>query len=131
LPAAVQAYLNAHPGIVYAVGGPAVAADPAAIALTGADRYATAVAVATLFSGPTTVGVASGTTFADALSGGALLAHDDGPLLLSPPATLPASTTSYLGTAKTTVLTSTLFGGPMALSSAVAAAVGIALGMTP
>ncbi len=131
LPAAVQAYLNAHPGTVYAVGGPAVAADPAAIALTGADRYATAVAVATLFSGPTTLGVASGTTFADALSGGAFLAHDDGPLLLSSPMTLPASTTRYLGTAKTTVLTSTLFGGPMALSSAVAAAVGVALGITP
>ncbi len=52
---AVTAYLAAHPGTVYAIGGPAVAADPSATALSGADRYATAAAVAsTLFAAPTT-----------------------------------------------------------------------------
>jgi titin len=130
LPASVRAYLSAHPGVVYAVGGPAVAADPSAIALTGADRYATAVAVAALFSGPTKLGVASGTTFADALSGGAFLAHVDGPLLLTAPTTLPSSTTGYLDTVKSSVLTSTLFGGPMAVGQTVVSAVGAALGAT-
>ena len=128
LPASVRDYLSAHPGVVYAVGGPAVAADPSAIALMGADRYATAVAAAALFSGPTELGVASGVTFADALSGGAFQAHVDGPLLLSASAILPSSTTSYLQTVRATVRTSTLFGGPMALAPAVAAAVGVALG---
>ena len=130
LPPSVRAYLSAHPGVVYAVGGPAVAADPSAVALAGADRYATAVAVAALFSGPTKLGVASGMTFADALSGGAFLAHVDGPLLLTAPTTLPSSTTSYLDTVKSTVLTSTLFGGPMAVAPTVATAVGAALDAT-
>ncbi len=128
LPASVRDYLSAHPGIVYAVGGPAVAADPSAIPLMGADRYATAVAAAALFSGPNTLGVASGVTFADALSGGAFLAHVDGPLLLSAPAVLPSSTTSYLQTVRGTVRTSTLFGGTTALAPAVATAVSVALG---
>ena len=76
-----------------------------------------------LFSAPTKLGVASGVTFADALSGGAFLAHVDGPLLLSAPTTLPASTSSYLQTVRTTVLTSTVFGGPMALAPTVVTAV--------
>ncbi len=128
LPASVRDYLRAHPGVVYAVGGPAAAADPSAIALMGADRYATAVAAAGLFSSPSTLGVASGVTFADALSGGAFLAHVDGPLLLSAPAMLPSSTTSYLQTVRVTVRTSTLFGGPTALAPTVATAVSVALG---
>ncbi|HEY3925517.1 MAG TPA: fibronectin type III domain-containing protein [Acidothermaceae bacterium] len=129
LPASVRAYLNAHPGVVYAVGGPAAAADPTAIALMGADRYATAVAVAGLFSTPSKLGVASGVTFADALSGGAFLARIDGPLLLSAPTALPSSTSSYLQAVRSSVVSSTLFGGPAALASVVATAVATALGM--
>src|SRR5471032_2504633 len=104
MPAAVKAYLTAHPGTVYAVGGPAVAADPAATPLQGADRYATAVAVANaIFSAPASVGVASGATFPDALSGGAYQAHAGGPILLTAPTTLPAATGSYLTGAKATI----------------------------
>ena len=128
LPASVRTYLTAHPGVVYAVGGPAVAAAPTATALMGADRYATAVAVAGLFATPSKVGLASGVTFADALSGGALLAHIDGPLLLSAPTALPSSTSSYLQAVRATVVSSTLFGGPAALASVVATAVAKALG---
>jgi putative cell wall-binding protein len=128
LPPAVRAYLNAHPGVVYAVGGPAAAADASAIALMGADRYATAVAVAGLFSAPSKLGVASGVTFADALSGGAFLAHVDGPLLLSATTFLPSSTANYLKTVRATVLTSKLFGGPTALAPTIAIAVATALG---
>ena len=83
----MSAYLTAHPGTVYAIGGPAALADPSATPLTGADRYATAAAVAGLFSSPTLVGIASGVTFPDALTGGAYEAHVGGPLLLTDPAT--------------------------------------------
>jgi putative cell wall-binding protein len=128
--ATVRAYLTAHPGTVWAVGGPAVAADPSAIPLAGADRYATAVAVASvLFAAPTSVGVASGATFPDALSGGAFQAHAGGPMLLTAPESLTPVTGAYLNDAKSTVITTSLFGGPSALSAAVQSAVGAALGL--
>jgi putative cell wall-binding protein len=131
LPAPISAYLVAHPGKVYAIGGPAVIADPPATALVGSDRYATAAAVATkFFTSPTTVGMASGVTFADALAGGALLAHKDGPLLLSDPDVLPIPTSAYLTTNKATVTSSFIFGGTNAISSAVQAETDVALGLS-
>jgi putative cell wall-binding protein len=131
MPASVTAYLAAHPGTVYAVGGPAVAADPSATPLTGADRYATAAAVAAaLFTAPATVGVASGVAFPDALTGGAFQAHADGPLLLTDPGTLPASTSTYLTGAMSTIITSDTFGGTAAISADVQAAIGTALGLS-
>jgi putative cell wall-binding protein len=130
MPASVTAYLLAHSGAVYAVGGPAVAADPAATALSGADRYETAAAVAiALFSGPTSVGVASGETFADALSGGAFEAHHGGPLLLTTATALPTPTSGYLSVGKSTIVNVTIFGGTSAVSTGVQTAVGTALGL--
>jgi putative cell wall-binding protein len=127
---AVTAYLAAHPGTVYAIGGPAVAADPSATPLSGADRYATAAAVAsTLFTAPTNIGVASGTAFPDALSGGAFQAHFGGPIVLTDPNTFPASTSAYLTTAESTIVTTNIFGGDTALSVTVQTAVGTALGL--
>jgi putative cell wall-binding protein len=129
LPPAVSAYLTAHPGKVYAIGGPAVIADLTATALVGADRYATAVAVANqFFTAPTTIGVASGVTFADALPGGAMLAHTGGPLTLSDPNALSAPTSSYLVTNQNTLTTTSLFGGTAALSTSVQTEIGSALG---
>jgi len=126
----VQAYLTAHPGAVYAAGGPAAAADPAATPLVGADRYATAVALASaLFTEPANVGVASGTGYPDALTGGAFQGHAKGPILLSDPAALPASTSTYLKSSNATIVTTTLFGGTAALSTDVATAIGTALGL--
>ena len=96
---------------MYAVGGPAAAADPSATPLVGADRYATAVAVAqAIFSAPVSIGVASGVTFPDALSGGAFEAHIGGPILLSGPGSLSPPTQAYL-TGTTTVSTTNVFGG--------------------
>jgi putative cell wall-binding protein len=127
---AVTAYLAAHPGTVYAIGGPAVAADPSATALSGADRYATAAMVAsTVFTAPTNVGLASGTAFPDALSGGAFQAHFGGPIMLTDPHVLPASTSAYLTAAKATVVTTSVFGGTAAVSVTVQTAIGTALGM--
>jgi putative cell wall-binding protein len=129
LPAAVSAYLTAHPGKVYAIGGPAVMSYPTATALVGADRYATAVAVANqFFTSPTAVGVSSGVTFADALPGGAMLAHAGGPLTLSDPNALSAPTSSYLTANQSTLTTTSLFGGTAALSAFVQSEVGSALG---
>jgi putative cell wall-binding protein len=129
LPPSVATYLTAHHGTVYAIGGPAITAYPAATALVGTDRYATAVAVASrFFTAPTSVGVASGVTFADALAGGALLAHAGGPLLLSDPSLLSSSTSSYLTTNGATLPLTWVFGGTGALSSAVQAEITVAVG---
>ena len=130
MPAAVKTYLTAHPGTVYAVGAPAAAADPSATALTGTDRYATAVAVDTsvFAGGPTTLGVASGVQFPDALSGGVYQAHFGGAMVLSDPAVLPTSTSAYLTSVKGTVTNTAIFGGTTALSASVATAIDAALG---
>jgi len=92
-------YLHAHSGDTKdAVGGPAAAADPSATAIVGADRYGTAVQVATkFFPSPTKLGFASAAAFPDALSGGANIAASGGPMLLVPACgALPASLAAYL-----------------------------------
>ena len=130
MPSTVTAYLAAHPGTVYAVGGPAVAADSSATPLSGADRFATATAVASaIFASPNNVGVASGVTFPDALSGGAFQAHFGGPIVLAAPTSLPTSSGSYITGAKSTIVTTSIFGGTAALSDAVQTAVSAALGI--
>ena len=111
------------------MGGPAVAADPAATPLQGADRYATAAAVASaIFSAPTSVGLASGTTFPDALSGGAYQAHAGGPILLTAPTTLASATNTYLTGAKATITNTEIFGGDAALSASVQSDITAVLG---
>jgi hypothetical protein len=120
MPSATRTYLNAHVGAVYAVGGPAASADGGAIRVVGADRMSTAAAVAsTFFPTPLTVGIASGATFADAMSGGAYLARLGGPVLLTYPTSLPASTSNYLSAARPSLATSSLFGGSAAISTSV------------
>jgi putative cell wall-binding protein len=129
LTSGVQSYLSSFPGTVYAVGGPAAAADPAATALVGADRYGTAVDVASdLFAAPVSLGVASGTAFPDALSGGAFEALSGGPILLSDPTSLPSETSSYLTDEEARILTTTTFGGSSALSSTVQSQIATAVG---
>jgi hypothetical protein len=120
MPSITRSYLNAHIGTVYAVGGPAATADGAAIRVVGADRISTAAAVAsTFFSAPLTLGVASGATFADAMSGGAYLARLGGPILLTYPTSLPASTSNYLSAVRSGLASSSLFGGSAAISVSV------------
>jgi len=129
LPPSVSAYISGHPGTVYAVGGPAVVAYPSAIALVGADRYATATTVATrFFTGPAAVGVASGLAFPDALAGGASLARLGGPLVLTDPSILSPLTGSYLTANKASFTATSLFGGTGAISNFVQTEIGVALG---
>jgi putative cell wall-binding protein len=120
MPSITRAYLNAHIGAVYAVGGPAATADGGATRIVGADRMSTAATVAsTFFTAPLTVGVASGATFADAMSGGAYLARLGGPILLTYPTSVPASTSNYLSAVRSGLATSSLFGGSAAISVSV------------
>jgi putative cell wall-binding protein len=130
LPSETSAYLSAHATKVYAIGGPAAAADGAATALVGSDRYATSVAVAEqFFSGPTTVGIASGAAFPDALAGAALLAHPGAPLVLVAPTELPAVVGSYLASLKGTATAADVFGGASAITTSVQVAIATALGL--
>ena len=120
MPSITRSYLNAHVGTVYAVGGPAATADGGAIRIVGADRNSTAAAVAsTFFPTPLTLGIASGATFADAMSGGAYLARLGGPVLLAYPTSLPASTSNYLSAVRSGLASSSLFGGSAAISTSV------------
>jgi putative cell wall-binding protein len=129
LPTETSGYLSSHPGTAYAIGGPAAAADPSATAISGADRYATTEAVAAkFFTTPSTFGVATGLTFPDALAGGALLAHNGAPLLLSSPSALPTGVTSYITSVKAGATSAYVFGGTNAISTNVETAIGTAIG---
>ena len=64
--------------------------------VAGADRYATAARLADDLDTATTVYVASGHGFADALSGGAAAGRDGAPLLLTRPDAVPAATADAL-----------------------------------
>lgn len=98
LPAATRDYLAAHPGPLFAIGGPAAQADAAAQPVVGVDRYDTAARVAQkFFPSPGAAGIASGLTFPDALSAGAALARLNAPLLLASLDTVPGPVSSYIG----------------------------------
>ncbi len=90
----------------------------------GADRYETAVEFAdwALDEGLATtswVGVASGATFPDALSAGAVIGSRGGVLLLTTPNELPPSAKEFLGTRRAEIGRALLFGGTSAVSDAV------------
>ena len=127
-------YLASHKTEVrYAIGGPAAAADPTAQPLVGADRYATSIVVANqLFASPSSVAIASGVAFPDALSGGVLAGISGAPMLLVPSnVPLPASMRSYFDKYSNTVLSAWLFGGTSAVSTPVAKAIAQALVLVP
>lgn len=121
-PAAVTtAYLTAHATTRYAIGGPAAYADPSAIGIAGANRYATSDAVAlAFFPDATGVSVASAATFPDALAAGPVAGAANRPVLLVPPSgALPEPVTSYLTTHAATITSVQAFGGTSALADAV------------
>ncbi len=113
LPASVRAALTALavtstkvPGGTAAVSAAVLAQLPAPVRLAGADRYATAVAVAQQ-AGPASAAVlASGLSMVDALPGGTLGL----PTVLTAGSTLPASTAGWLATANPAM--TTVLGGP-------------------
>jgi probable HAF family extracellular repeat protein len=131
MPPATATYLAAHAGPVYAVGGPAATADSAAVPVFGADRYATAAAVASkFFAAPATAGVATGSAFPDALAGAAELGRTDGPLLLATVTTVPQATRAYLADQGATITRVDVFGGAAALDDDVVTQIRSALTAT-
>jgi putative cell wall-binding protein len=88
--------------------------------LAGADRYATAAAIsaAGFAPGVSVAYVATGTTFADALSGAALAARNHAPVLLVRTDAIPASTAAELKRLQPARIV--VLGGPGSVSSAVA-----------
>jgi putative cell wall-binding protein len=131
LPPTVAAYLQANAtDTVYAIGGPAAAADPSATPIVGIDRYDTGAKVATTFFKPSDgFGVASGANFPDALAGGATMGIASAPLLLTDPNTLSTATQAYLTANKSGLSTvlSWMFGGTLAISDNVRTAIGLAV----
>ncbi len=124
---ATAAYLAAHTGGKhYALGGPAAAADKTATPLVGDDRYGTAAGVSAMFfPTATSVGVATGTDFPDALAAGPDLAAKGAPLMLvAPTGVLPGGTTAALLSLSTTVRSAELFGGTSSVSDGVATQIG-------
>jgi YVTN family beta-propeller protein len=123
---ATSDYLAAHQGAVFAIGGPAAAASRDVSKVVGADRYETAAEVARkFFANPTAVSIANGSTFADALRGGAAL---DGPLLLTTPPGLAAPASTYLASVRTSLSMVTVLGGTAALPDSTMSAAKTALG---
>jgi putative cell wall-binding protein len=136
LNSATAAFVKAHDHIT-AVGGAAVTAvakaapGKAVTELWGGDRYATAVKVAEAMTAgrpPMAAGVASGTVFADALTGGASAANAGIPLLLTDPKQLPPNVSGLLALWKQHLVAVEIFGGPAAVSAGAQASVVTAVG---
>ncbi|MCU1461725.1 MAG: hypothetical protein JWO37_1800 [Acidimicrobiales bacterium] len=129
MPTATKNYLAAHPPAKrYALGGPAAKADSSATPLVGADRYETSTKIANqFFNKPTTVGVAIGTNYPDALGAGPHIAGRGAPLVLSAATGLPNTTASYLVANKAAIASAYVFGGTAALPDAIAAAIQTAI----
>jgi ell wall binding domain 2 (CWB2) len=130
MPTETAAYLATHAGLtVYALGGPAAAADPAAVALVGRDRYVTGVMVAqALFGSPEAVGFASGVSWADALAGGVHIGLHGGPLLLVDPNSIDPALHGYLNSIGGGVVAAFAYGGPSSLPAAQITALSNAMG---
>jgi putative cell wall-binding protein len=113
------AYLASNPVSRFAVGGPAAAADPAATALIGNDRYATSAAVArAFFPAASSFGIATGGGFADALSGGAFAGAHGQPMLLVPATgPIPEPVHAFIATHNTSITAVEVFGGTNAVSA--------------
>lgn len=123
----------------YVAGGKAVVSDIVkneieslivrpVVRLHGTDRYATAAAVADYATrhywlAETDVFVATGTSFPDALGGGAAAGKRSGAVLLTRPTVLPDATRKYLGARKGAIVTVSISGGPGAVSDSVKAAI--------
>ncbi|MBA3643884.1 MAG: cell wall-binding repeat-containing protein, partial [Chloroflexia bacterium] len=86
----------------------------------GADRYGTAAAVskAAFAPGVAVAYVSTGSSFPDALSGGAIAGRNGGPILLVKQGALPGSTATELARLKPSKIV--ILGGTSAVSSAVA-----------
>lgn len=145
-PALARELARLDPAEVFVLGGAqaisagvgeaiaAAAGEAAALRVAGADRYATATAIADLAESrwredglqvADQVVLASGTTFPDALAAGPFVAATRTPLLLTARDELPAATRAALRSRPTADVV--VVGGPVAVGEAVADATGRAV----
>jgi hypothetical protein len=118
---------------VVTVGGLAAQAYPdAGTSCVGADRYQTSELVAEkLFDPPHEVALATGTSFPDALSGGAYAAAHLAPLLLAPPSlTATGAVPAFLHAWSSTIDRADIFGGTGVVPSTVEQQLGPIIGLT-
>lgn len=131
VPPAVGAYLADHaPETLYAVGGPAATAMPAATAIAGRDRYETTAMIAAQFTsewGLHRVLIASGTKYPDATIASTVSGRTGNPLLLTAPEALSAPAASFMRDNAEALTSGTVFGGTGAVSEAVRASAKTAL----
>lgn len=91
------------------------------VRLAGTTRYDTSLMVAQAFFGSETdAAVATGMSWPDALSGGAMVGHRGGPLLLTDPSGMSPALLDYLGGESGSLYALHLLGGPAALPNAIA-----------
>ncbi len=127
LPDATKAALASRsPAKIVALGGTAAISDATLAAagaaaggattsrIAGANRFDTAAKIAGLLSNPSTVYIAVGTNFPDALAGGPPAAAEGAPIVLINGPTLPAETKTYL-TSLTNLTRIVILGGPGAV----------------
>lgn len=122
---ATAAYVATRPTARrYAVGGPAVSADPTARPIAGADYVETSRKVAeAFFTAPTTVAVATVANFPDALGGGAHIGRKRAPLVLTDPHSLSPTIGAYLSANGASLGGAYIGGGTAAVSDNVRDAV--------
>lgn len=124
------------PETIYAVGGESaisrttvteLAEYAEVVRIAGDDRYATAAKISSsTWDSASTVFIASGGTFADALSAGPAGAKLDSPLLLTSPTYLPEATRAELARLAPTQVY--VLGGVSAVSDAVTQDIGVTTG---
>ncbi|MDO5672154.1 MAG: cell wall-binding repeat-containing protein [Actinomycetaceae bacterium] len=121
----------AHEGLVPAnATGHNVSPGAPTLRLAGSDRYSTNLEVIKAYAGkPTHVLIASGTSFADALTASALSAKIGAPLVLSDPLSLSATTQQAIRATKATQ--AIIIGGTSAISEGVSSQVQQITGSVP
>jgi putative cell wall-binding protein len=126
---ATAGYIAEHHPTRYAIGGPSAIADRAAMAFAGQDRVETAVLAARhFFSSPATLTMASGYSYAEAVTASASAAAEGSPLLLLPASgDLPVPLSIYLRQLVTEMPTAVLVGSTSALGATLETAVSEAL----
>lgn len=127
VPASVKTYVNGRSAItkVHAIGGQAVQAvdtfgSRAGERIAGADRFATSASVAQRwFPGSSGIGYANGTSFPDAVTGGAVMAALQQPLLLVSPTSVPYSVNYVARSLRPSTDDVVVFGGTGVVSDVV------------
>ncbi|MEY9904013.1 hypothetical protein ABIA35_000219 [Catenulispora sp. MAP12-49] len=98
--------------------------------LAGADRYATSLMVAQdFFAANSNLALATGATWPDALSGGAMIGLRGGPLLLTAPTGISPAMLSYLRSQSASLYDAFLMGGTVALPNTIAQQVAAVIGL--